>query len=256
MNQEYTLSELLACVAARMLQDNRAVFVGTGLPMIATMLAQRTHAPHILIVFEAGGVGPQVPILPISVGDSRTFYRAVAASSMHDVMSMAQAGYIDYAFLGAAAMDVYGNLNTTVIGDWHKPKVRLPGSGGANDLASFCWRTLYIMRNQSQRTFMKQLDFVTTPGWLDGPGGRERAGLPAGCGPYRVITQLGVYHFDEDSRRLALLSLHPGVTVDEVQANSEFEILIPQDVPYTKPPTPDEQRILREIDPTGMVLGK
>jgi glutaconate CoA-transferase subunit B len=252
----YTLAELLACVASRMLEDNRAVFVGTGLPMIATMLAQRTHAPHILIIFEAGGVGPQVPALPISVGDSRTFYKAVAASSMHDVMSAAQAGYVDYAFLGAAAMDAYGNLNTTVIGDWEQPKVRLPGSGGANDLGSFCWRTLYVMRNQSPRTFVNRLDFITTPGWLGGPGERETAGLPAGCGPYRVITQLGVYGFHEETKRLALLSLHPGVTVDEVQANSEFEILIPQHVPVTQPPMAEEQRILHEIDPTGMVLSK
>jgi acyl CoA:acetate/3-ketoacid CoA transferase beta subunit len=253
---EYTLAELLSCVAARMLEDNRAVFVGTGLPMIATMLAQRTHAPHILIIFEAGGVGPQVPVLPISVGDSRTFHKAVAASSMHDVMSAAQAGYIDYGFLGAAAMDAYGNLNTTVIGDWERPTVRLPGSGGANDVGSFCWRTFYIMRNQSQRTFVNRLDFVTTPGWLGGPGERERAGLPSGCGPYRVITQLGVYGFDEESKRLTLLSLHPGVTGDDVRANSEFEIVIPAHVPVTQPPTPEERRILHEIDPTGMVLGK
>lgn len=253
---EYTLAELLACVASRLLEDGRAVFVGTGLPMIATMLAQRTHAPKILIIFEAGGVGPQVPVLPISVGDSRTFHKALAASSMHDVMSAAQAGYIDYGFLGAAAMDAYGNLNTTVIGDWEQPKVRLPGSGGANDVGSFCWRTLYIMRNQSRRTFMNQLDFITTPGWLGGPGERERAGLPAGCGPYRVITQLGVYTFDQETKRIKLLSLHPGASVDEVQANSEFEILIPDRVPVTEPPTAEEQRILQQIDPTGMVLGK
>lgn len=131
----YNLSELLACVASRLLEDHRAVFVGTGLLMISTMLAQRTHAPNILIIFEAGGIGPQVPVLPISVGDSRTFYKAMAASSMHDVMSAAQAGYIDYAFLGAAAMDMYGNLNTTVIGDWEQPKVRLPGSGARTILA-------------------------------------------------------------------------------------------------------------------------
>lgn len=253
---EYTLAQLLACVASRLLEDNRAVFVGTGLPMIATMLAQRTHAPNILIIFEAGGVGPQVPVLPISVGDSRTFHKALAASSMHDVMSAAQAGYIDYGFLGAAAMDAYGNLNTTVIGDWEQPKVRLPGSGGANDVGSFCWRTLYIMRNQSRRTFMNQLDFITTPGWLGGPGERERAGLPAGCGPYRVITQLGVYTFDEETKRIKLLSLHPGASVDEVQANSEFEILIPDHVPVTEPPTAEEQGVLQQIDPTGMVLGK
>lgn len=256
MQVEYNLAELLSCVASRLLQDNQSVFVGTGLPMIAAMLAQRMHAPNILIIFEAGSVGPRVPVLPISVGDSRTFYKAVAATSMHDVMAAAQAGYIDYGFLGAAAIDAYGNINTTVIGDWDKPKVRLPGSGGANDLGSFCWRTLCIMRNQSQRTFVNKLDFITTPGWLDGPGARERAGLPADCGPYRVITQLGVYGFDEDTKRLTLLSLHPGVTVDDVQINSEFPILVPDHVHVTEPPTTEEKCVLHEIDPTGMLLGK
>jgi acyl CoA:acetate/3-ketoacid CoA transferase beta subunit len=175
---------------------------------------------------------------------------------MHDVMCASQAGYIDYGFLGAAAMDAYGNINTTVIGDWEQPKVRLPGSGGANDVGSFCWRTLYIMRNQSQRTFMKKLDFITTPGWLGGPGQREQAGLPAGCGPYRVITQLGVYCFDESTKRLKLASLHPGITVEQVQANSEFEIMIPKEIPVTQPPTVEERRILHEIDPAGIVIGK
>jgi len=252
----YTEAELLACVAARLLEDKKAVFVGTGLPMIASMLAQRTHAPNLLIIFEAGGMGPLVPVLPISVGDSRTFHRAVAASSMHDVMSLCQAGYIDYGFLGAAAIDMYGNINTTVIGDWAQPKVRLPGSGGANDIGSFCWRTIYIMRNQSPRTFMKRLHFITTPGYLDGPGAREREGLPAGGGPYRVITQLGVYGFDEATKRLTLLALHPGITVEDVKAASEFDILIPDKVEVTQPPTPEEQRLLREIDPMGMVIGK
>ncbi len=254
MKADYTLSELLSVAAARMLEDNRSVFVGTGLPMIASMLAQRTHAPRLLIVFEAGGVGPQVPVLPISVGDSRTFYRAVSASSMHDVMSAAQSGYLDYGFLGAAAMDAYGNINTTVIGDWAAPKVRLPGSGGANDLGSFCWRTLYIMRNQSLRTFVNQVDFLTTPGYLNGPGAREQAGLPAGTGPYRVITQLGIYGFDEASKRLKLISLHPGVTLEEVQANSQFEILVPDEVSTTQPPTMEERKLLREIDPSGLVI--
>jgi glutaconate CoA-transferase subunit B len=253
---EYTLAELLCCVASRLLEDNRAVFVGTGLPMVATMLAQRLHAPHILMVFEAGGMGPRVPSLPISVGDSRTFHQAVAATSMHDVMSAAQSGYIDYGFLGAAAMDAYGNINTTVIGDWERPKVRLPGSGGANDVGSFCWRTIYIMRQQSTRTFVNQLDFLTTPGWLQGPGSREQAGLPAGCGPYRVITQLGVYGFDEGSKRLTLLARHPGVTIDEIQANSGFEILVSGEVPETEPPTAEERRLLQAVDPTGMVLGR
>ena len=255
MKQDYNPIELLAYVAAGLLEDNKSVFVGTGLPMIAAMLAQRTHAPGLLIVFEAGGIGPQVPVLPISVGDSRTFYRAVAASSMHDVMSASQSGYLDYGFLGAAQIDRYGNLNTTVIGEWRDPRVRLPGSGGANDVGSLCWRTIIVMR-QDRRRFVEQLDFLTTPGYLGGPGARERAGLPAGGGPYRVITQLGVYGFDEQSRRMTLLATHPGITVDDVRASSSFELVVPDQVGTSEPPPPDVRRILREIDPTGMVIGK
>lgn len=255
MNQEYNPTELLAYVAAGLLEDNQSVFVGTGLPMIAAMLAQRTHAPHLLIVFEAGGIGPQVPVLPISVGDSRTFYRAVSASSMHDVMSASQAGYLDYGFLGAAQIDPYGNLNTTVIGDWEHPGVRLPGSGGGNDVGSLCWRTIIMMR-QDQRRFVERLDFITTPGYLDGPGARERAGLPLDSGPYRVITQLGVYGFDERSRRMSLLATHPAVSVEEVQAHSGFKLILPAEVGTTEPPPPEVRRILREIDPNGMVVGK
>jgi len=255
MTTTYTPTELLACVASHVLEDGKSIFVGTGLPMIAAMLAQRTHAPNLLIIFEAGGIGPQVPALPISVGDSRTFHRAVAASSMHDVMSLLQNGYIDYGFLGAAAIDAYGNINTTVIGDWERPTVRLPGSGGANDIGSLCWRTILVMR-QDKRRFVNELPFLTTPGYLTGPGAREAAGLPEGSGPYRVITQLGVYGFDETTRRIALISRHPGVTLEEIQANSGFEIIIPGKIVESIPPTPEEQRILREIDPAGMVIRK
>jgi len=253
--KKYTQTELLACVAAKLLENNKSVFVGTGLPMIAAMLAQRTHAPGLLIVFEAGGIGPEVPVLPISVGDSRTFYQAVAASSMHDVMASAQAGLLDYGFLGAAMIDPYGNINTTIIGDYEHPRVRLPGSGGGNDVGSLCWRTILIMR-QDERRFRENVDFITTPGYLSGPGAREEAGLPAGSGPYRVITQLGVYGFDEGTKRLKLLALHPGVTVKQVQENSSFEIIVPKQVSTTSPPTAEERALLREIDPTGMAIGK
>jgi glutaconate CoA-transferase, subunit B len=252
----YNLTELLACAAAGLLEDGRSAFVGTGFPIVAGMLAQRTHAPGLLIIFEAGGIGPRVPVLPISVGGSRTYYKASAASSMHDVMSAAQAGYVDYGFLGGAAMDRYGNINTTVIGDWKHPKARLPGSGGASDVGSNCWQTIVVMRKQSKQTFVNKLDFLTTPGYLSGPGARERAGLPAGSGPYRVITQLGIYGFDDVSKCLTLLSLHPGVTVEQVQEASEFEILVPAEVGTTPEPQEEQLRILRQIDPQGLVIGK
>ena len=213
----YNGTELLATVASRILQNGDSVFVGTGLPVIAGMLAQKTHAPELLVFFEAGAIGPQVPQLPISVGDSRTIHKAVAASSMHDIMSMCQSGYADYGFLGAAQLDPFGNINTTVIGDWDKPTARLPGSGGANDVGSFVHKMIIILR-QSKRSFVPKVDYLTTPGFLTGPGAREKVGLPRGGGPFRVITQLAVYDFDPKTCRMRLFSLHPGVKVDDVRA--------------------------------------
>ncbi|MGQ9543499.1 MAG: CoA-transferase subunit beta [Candidatus Bathyarchaeia archaeon] len=253
--RKYTPVELMATVAARMLEDGKSVFVGTGLPVIAAMLAQRTHAPNILIIYEAGGIGPRSPVLPVSVGDSKTFYRGVSASSMHEVMSMTQAGYVDYGFLGAAQIDMYGNINTTVIGEYERPKVRLPGSGGANDAGSLCHKTIIIMRQERNR-FVDKLDFLTTPGYLSGPGQREKVGLPADTGPYRVITQLGVYGFDEETKRMMLISTHPNVDLQQIRNNCSFELIIPDDVKKTEIPTEKELKILRKIDPTGIVLGK
>jgi len=252
----YNGTELLATVASRILQDGDSVFVGTGLPVIAGMLAQKTHAPELLVFFEAGAIGPKVPQLPISVGDSRTIYKAVAASSMHDLMSMCQAGYADYGFLGAAQLDPFGNINTTVIGDWDKPTARLPGSGGANDVGSFVHKMIIILR-QSKRSFVPKVDFITTPGFLTGPGAREKAGLPRGGGPFRVITQLAVYDFNPATCQMRLFSLHPGVKVDDVRANSGFEIEIPGSYGESPTPTAEELRLLRDvIDPSGIVIGK
>jgi len=253
-NASYTMTELMAYAAAREIENKKSIMVGTGLPIIAAMFAQKTHAPDILIIFEAGGIGPLIPALPISVGDSRTFYRAVSAYGMLDVMALAQAGYADYGFLGAAQIDPYGNINTTVIGDHARPRVRLPGSGGANDFGSLCHRTIIIMR-QDKNKFKEKVDFVTTPGYLDGPGAREKAGLPLGTGPTRVITQLAVYGFDERTKRLKLRSLHPGVTVEEVQNNSSFEILLPEgEIPATPVPSEEELAILRSLDPARISI--
>lgn len=252
----YSENELLISVASKLLEDNTTALVGTGLPMLAAMLAQKTHAPNLLIIFEAGGMGPIIPTLPISVGDSRTFHRAIAASSMHDVMSFAQAGYVDYGFLGAAQLDRHGNINTTVIGEHDLPKARLPGSGGANDVGSFSRRTIIIIR-QDKRRLVERCDFVTTPGYLDGEGARERAGLPAGTGPYRVITQLGLFDFGGRNKTMRLIALHPGVTVEEVEENTSFEIEAAPKLEKTEPPTKKEIEILhKEIDPAGIVLGK
>jgi len=171
-------------------------------------------------------------------------------------MGCAQQGFIDYGMLGGAQVDMYGNLNTTVIGPHDKPKARLPGSGGANDLGSFCWKTI-IMMQQDARRFVNHLDFLTTPGYLDGPGKREEAGLPAGTGPYRVVTQLGVMGFDETTKRMTLLALHPGVSIEDVKRNSSFEIIIPSKVGSTSPPTAEEIRLLREeVDPAKFILRK
>lgn len=255
-NKGYTENELLISVASKLLEDNTSALVGTGLPMLAGMLAQKTHAPGLLLIFEAGGIGAQMPTLPISVGDSRTFHKAVAASSMHDVMSFAQAGYVDFGFLGAAQLDKHGNINTTVIGDHDHPKARLPGSGGANDVGSFARRTIIIIR-QDKKRLVEKIDFVTTPGYLDGEGARDRAGLPKNSGPYRVITQLGVFDFGGKNKTMRLIAMHPGVTVADVEAATSFEIEVAPKLETTAPPTAKEIEILhREIDPLGIVLKK
>jgi len=253
---EYSEVELMACVASRTLEDKKSVFVGTGLPIVAAILAQKTHAPSLLLVFEAGGMAAKVPTLPISVGDSRTFHKAVMASSMDYVMSAAQSGYLDYGFLGAAQIDSYGNINTTVIGAYEKPTVRLPGSGGGNDVGSLCRRTIVLMR-QDKRRFVQKLDFITTPGYLTGPNAREKAGLPVGTGPYRVITQLGVMGFDNESKKMTLESTYPNVSVEQVRASTGFELLMPERISVVEPPTKIELEIIRnEIDPAGIVVKK
>jgi glutaconate CoA-transferase subunit B len=253
----YNAMELMICCAARLLEDGCAVAVGTGVPCATAMLAQRTSAPHLVIVFEAGGIAPQLPTMPISVGDSRTFYRGLVATSMADVMETCQRGLIDYTFLGGAQIDAYGNLNSTMIGsDYARPKVRLPGSGGANDLASLCRRIL-VVTNHDRRRFVERLDFLTTPGYLTGPGAREAAGLPPDSGPYRVITDLAVLGYHERTKRMQVLSLHPGIGLDQVQHATGFELSVREPLATTAPPTETELCILREeVDPHRYVIGR
>jgi acyl CoA:acetate/3-ketoacid CoA transferase beta subunit len=252
----YTPTEMMIVAASRLLEDGKTVFTGTGMPILAALLAKLTHAPNLVICYEAGGMGPErPPTIPLSVGDSMTTYKAIMAASLDYVMTFIQAGYGEFAFLGAAQIDMYGNINTTVIGPYEKPKVRLPGSGGANDFGSLCWRTIILMRQDKQR-FVERVDYITTPGYLTGPGARERAGLPRNTGPWRVVTQLGVYGFDEKDKRMTLLSVHPGVSIKDVQENSSFPIKIPERVEVTPEPTDEELRVLRSLDPYGVVLRK
>ena len=256
--ENYSLKELMAVVAARQLQDGKAVAVGTGLPLVAAMFAQLTHAPNLVIFFEAGGIAPQLPILPISVGDSRTIHKALCTTTLIDIMDTMRRGFIDYAFLGGAQIDGYGNLNSTMIGDdYEKPKVRFPGSGGANDFGSLAWETLIIMDRHSPRRFVKKVDFITTPGFLYGPGAREEEGLSEDTGPSRVITDLCLMDFEPESKRMRLIATHPGITVDEVIKATGFELIIADDVEITKPPTEEDLRLLHEvIDPNGFVFKK
>jgi glutaconate CoA-transferase, subunit B len=253
----YNSMELMITIAARNLEDGAIVLVGTGAPCAAAMLAQKTSAPNLVIMFEAGGIAPILSSMPISVGDSRTTRKALMASTMDEIMSNCQRGIVDYCFLGGAQIDKYGNLNSTIIGDdYSAPKIRLPGSGGANDLASLCWQTM-VVTPQDKRRFVEKLDFCTTPGYLQGGNSREIAGLPANTGPYKVITNIGVYGFHPETKEMMLLSLHPGCSIEDMKNSSTFEILIPSEYETTAEPTEQELKILREdVDPLKYIIGK
>ncbi len=252
----YNETEFLICVSSRLMQDRTIAFVGTGIPMLAASLAKKMHAPDLIVAFEFGGMGASLDKLPLGVGDSRTFHKAVIASGICDAMETAQRGFIEYGFLGGAQIDMYGNLNTTIIGaKYWPPKVRLPGSGGANDVASHCWKTIAIMRQHDTKRFVKKLDFLTTPGYLSGPGTREDAGLPPNTGPYRVVSNLGVMGYDDKSKRMILLATNPGITVEQVVQNSEFEMLVAEKVTVNAEPSAQELKVLREqVDPDKLYI--
>lgn len=243
--KDYNPTELLICTASRLMEDGTTAFIGTGIPMLAGALAQKMHAPNLVSIFEFGGTGAILEDLPLAVGERRSFHKAVAASGILDIVETAQRGFVEYGFLGGAQIDPYGNLNSTVIGDYHKPKVRLPGSGGGNDVGSACWRTIAIMRHDKRR-FVEKVDFITTPGFLSGPGAREVAGLPPGTGPYRVVSNLAVMGYHPELKRMMLINTQPGVNVETVIENTGFELLIADEVAENPPPTPEELHVLRE----------
>jgi glutaconate CoA-transferase subunit B len=245
----YSKTELMICVAARLFEDGTTCFIGTGIPMLAAMLAAKTTAPNLVPVFEFGGLGAILEELPRAVGEARTFHKGISALGICDTMETAQRGFIDYGFLGGAQIDPYGNLNSVTIGDHDHPKVRLPGSGGGNDVGSFCWKTIAIMQHDARR-FIPKVDFLTTPGFLTGPGSREEAGLPPGTGPAYVVSTMGLMDYEPSSCRMRLKGLYPGVTEQEIVSNTGFELIMPDKVDAIAAPSAEELRLLREeIDP-------
>ncbi|GIJ39101.1 CoA-transferase subunit beta [Micromonospora andamanensis] len=247
---DYTADEMMTVAAARQLRAGTACFVGIGLPSTAANLARATHAPDLVLIYESGCLGAKPDRLPLSIGDGVLADTADAVISVPEVFNYwLQPGRIDVGFLGAAQLDRYGNINTTVIGgDYTDPKVRLPGAGGAPEIAASCGEVVVIVR-QSQRTFTERVDFVTSVGYGGGPGDRARLGLRGG-GPRTVITDLGVLEADPDSCELTLTRLHPGVTVERVREATGWPLAVADEVSTGEPPTAEELAVLRALEAT------
>jgi glutaconate CoA-transferase subunit B len=248
----YSKSELMIAASARLLGGVSNCFVGVGLPNIVCNLAQRTVAPELQLVYESGVFGARPERLPLSIGDPTLATGSTAVTSMFELFAFyLQAGLIDVAFLGGAQIDRFGNLNTTVIGDYAHPKVRLPGSGGACEIAIHARQILVIMR-QAQRSFVDRLDFRTSPGHSGDPVTDAARGWH-GSGPTSVVTDLATYSFDAATGEMTLHTLHPGVTLDDVRANMGWEPKVAHEVGSTPAPSEEELRLIREeLDPDGV----
>jgi glutaconate CoA-transferase subunit B len=247
----WSRSEMLVVAGARALAGHRVCFVGIGLPNIAVALAQRTVAPEIELIYESGVYGSRPERLPLSIGDPCLVTGAVSVMSMVELFQyFLQGGLVDVGFLGAAQLDLQGNINTTVIGDYARPRVRLPGSGGACEIAINA-REVFILMRQSSRSFVERIDFRTSPGTLGGSSSRAAKGWQ-GRGPSVVVTDLGRYDFDPQTGEMRLASIHPGVTLEEVRAATGWDLRVAPDLPTTPDPTAEELRLIREeLDPQG-----
>lgn len=253
-NLNFTPAELMIVNSARLLKDGDVVFVGVGQPNLACNLAKRTHAPNLVMIYEAGVVGAEPTRLPLSIGDPTLVSGALSVVSMYDIFAnYLQRGNVDVGFLGGAQIDKYGNINATIIGsDYAQPKVRLPGSGGAQEIAAWANRC-YIMTPHQKRRFPEKVDFLTSAGYLDGSGAREKEGL-RGKGPIAVVTDIGILEPDS-SGELILTALHPTKTVDQAIENTGWQLKVSKELNTTKPLSDIEIKILHEeLDPTGIYL--
>lgn len=252
--KKYIKPELMACCGAREIKDGDVVIVGTGFPTMAANIARQTHAPTAILMQESGVIDacPKRPAL--SVGDPCLNPGAAMVGGLVEIMGMVlQAGQVDVGFLSGSQVDKYGNINTTAIGDYETPKARLPGSGGANPIGTLARKTLIITLHDKRR-LVEKVDFVTTPGYLDGAGAREKWGMAPDTGPEVIITNKAVLKFDADTKEACLVSYHPDCTVEEILANTPWDLKVAEDVHPTLPPTDDELRALREIlDPHRMI---
>jgi len=243
----YTSDEMMTIQAARMIRNGVTLFVGIGLPSAAANLARLTHAPDTVLIYESGTIGAKPTVLPLSIGDGELSETADAVVSIPEIFSYwLQGGRIGLGFLGAAQIDRFANINSTVIGDYNHPKVRLPGSGGAQEIAGFCGEVLITLR-QNNRAFVKKLDFLTSGGHFEGGDSRQKLGLQ-GKGPSAVITDLGILTPDPVTKELTLTSLHPGVTVEQVTAATGWPLKIAAKLDATAPPTAAELGVLRDLN--------
>jgi glutaconate CoA-transferase subunit B len=253
--KEFSYQELMVTAASRELKNHEVVFVGIGIPQLGALLAQRTHAPDLTLIYESGVVGTQPARLPLSIGDPTLVSGTYGIFNFYETFSMLlQRGFIDVGFIGGAQVDKYGNINSTVIGAYDKPKVRLPGSGGGCEITGLSKRIIIITPHEKRR-MVEKVDFITSPGFVDGPGARERVGLEGG--PSAVITTMGVLRFDDKSKEMYLCSHHPGLSVDQVKQNTGWDLKVSPSVKITEPPTVEEIEILRkDLDPQGIFLKK
>jgi len=255
---EYSPFEMIAFTGSRILTDNTTVFVGTGLPIIASIHAQLTHAPGLAMIFEAGPLAPMLTMgMPLSVVDTRACHKACYLKGLSSVFELTQRGHADFAFIGGAQIDMYGNVNSTFEGgSYQSPKTRFPGSGGAGAMAANCERSIIIMALEPRR-FTPKLDFLTSIGFGDGsPGYREKSG-GLGSGPYRVITNEALFGFDDETRRMTLLEVQRGKTADDIQRKVGFELLISPNLGEMPEPSEVDLKLLREeCDPEGYFLAR
>jgi glutaconate CoA-transferase subunit B len=245
-NGDYTADEIMTVVASRFLKEGQVCFVGIGLPSVAANLARLTHAPNLVLIYESGPIDTKPDVLPLSIGDGELAKTATTVVSTSEIFSYwLQGGWVDVGFLGAAQVDRFANINTTVIGSYDRPKVRLPGAGGAPEIAASAREVLIVLR-QSRRAFVEKVEFITSAGFLDGGDERSRLGIP-GAGPKAVITDLGVLTPDPETKELVLSQIHPGVTLEQARAATGWKLQAATDLVTTEEPAADDLRVLREL---------